>query len=169
MGQYHYLVNLSKKQVVHPHQIGNGLKLHEQVGWPYATATALVMLLAASSRDGGRGGGEFRARHPLIGSWAGDRIAFIGDYGEPQDVAGCDAALSYKQCNAACDPDEDREKPDGWQAWTNISPQVREMMSAEFHIRYTGEGWLNIVEEDRRTAAPQLCPDLVITGEKAQA
>jgi len=29
MGQYHYLINLDKKQVIHPHQIGNGLKLHE--------------------------------------------------------------------------------------------------------------------------------------------
>ena len=49
MGQCHYLINLDKKQFVHPHQIGNGLKLYEQVGWEYSTATALVMLLAASS------------------------------------------------------------------------------------------------------------------------
>ena len=70
MGQYHYLINLDKKQFVHPHQIGNGLKLKEQVGWEYSTATALVLLLAASSRDGGRGGGDFHALHPLIGAWA---------------------------------------------------------------------------------------------------
>ena len=31
MGQYHYLINLDKKQVIHPHHIGNGLKLHEQI------------------------------------------------------------------------------------------------------------------------------------------
>ncbi len=68
MGQYHYLTNLDKEQVIHPHQIGNGLKLHEQIGWPYATPTALVMLLAASGRDGGRVGGDFRYGHPLIGA-----------------------------------------------------------------------------------------------------
>lgn len=75
MGQYHYLINLDKKHFVYPHQIGNGLKLKEQVGWEYSTATVLVMLLAASSRDGGRGGGDFHAEHPLVGSWAGDRVA----------------------------------------------------------------------------------------------
>ena len=66
MGQYHYRINLDKKQVIHPHQIGNGLKLKEQIGWDYSTATVLVMLLAASSREGSRGGGDFTANHPLI-------------------------------------------------------------------------------------------------------
>ena len=164
MGQYHYLVNLEKKQVIHPHQIGNGLKLHEQVGWNYSTATVLVMLLASSSKEGGRGGGDFRAKHPLVGSWAGDRIAFVGDYAEPEDIPGIDASLIYAQCNAACDPKATDDKPEGWQDWTNLSPQVREMISAEFGIRYAGEGWLDIVEERNRKAAPQMCPDLVITS-----
>src|ERR1043165_8172790 len=97
MGQYHYLANLDKKQVIHPHQIGNGLKLREQVGWEYSTATALVMLLASSSKDGGRGGGDFRAKHPLVGSWAGDRIAFVGDYAEAGDIPGCDASVVYER------------------------------------------------------------------------
>jgi len=48
MGQYHYLVNINRRQFVHPNRIANGLKLREQVNWPYATATALVMLLAGS-------------------------------------------------------------------------------------------------------------------------
>ena len=37
-------------------------------------------------------------------------------------------------------------------------------MALEFHIRYTSEGWLDIVEERNGKAAPQLCPDLVITS-----
>ena len=78
MGQYHILINLTKHEFIHPHQIGNGLKLLEQVGFDYSTSTALTMMLAATS---GRGGGDF-AIHPLIGSWAGDEIAFIGDYAE---------------------------------------------------------------------------------------
>ncbi|MBI3852722.1 MAG: hypothetical protein HY298_20910 [Verrucomicrobia bacterium] len=164
MGQYLYLINLDKKQVVHPHQIGNGLKLHEQIGWRYSTSTAPVMLLASSSKDGGRGGGDFHAKHPLVGSWAGDRIAFVGDYAEPDDLPGCDAALLYAQCNAACNPREADRRPAGWQEWTNLSAQVREMMMAEFHLRYVGEGWMDIVEENRKKAAPNLCPDLVITS-----
>ena len=169
MGQYHYLVNLTKKHVVYPHQIGNGLKLKEQVGWRYSTATALVMLLAASSKDGGRGGGDFRAEHPLVGSWAGDRIAFVGDYAEAGDIPGCDAAVLYAQCNVACCPDEKGDKPVGWQDWTNISAQVRDMMAAEFNIRYAGTGWLDIVEENKQKTVPPLCPDLVITGTQHQA
>ena len=164
MGQYHYLVNLDKKQVIHPHQIGNGLKLREQIGWNHSTATVLVMLLASSSKDGGRGGGDFRAKHPLVGSWAGDRIAFVGDYAEAGDIPGCDASVIYEQCNAACCATEKVGRPEGWQDWNNISPQVREMMMAEFHIRYTGEGWLDIVEESQKQASPKLWPDLVIVS-----
>ena len=32
--------------------------------------------------------------------------------------------------------------------------EVREMMTADFHIRYEGEGWLDVVEEDGRPASP---------------
>ena len=163
MGQYHYLVNLDKKQVIHPHQIGNGLKLHEQIGWRYATATVLVMLLASSSRNGGRGGGDFRAKHPLVGSWAGDRVAFIGDYAEVSDLPGCNAALLYEQCNAAGAPEPPDKPPHGWQDWTNVSAEVREMMTAEFGVHYRGDGWLEIVDERRTPASPNLCPDFVLT------
>lgn len=146
MGQYHYLVNLDKKQVVHPHQIGNGLKLYEQIGSQYSTATALVMLLAASSKNGGRGGGDFRAQHPLIGSWAGDRIAFIGDYATAGDIPACNAALICRKVVAACNPTGTDQPPKGWHQWTNISGSVREMMAAEFNIQYDGTGWLEIAD-----------------------
>lgn len=159
MGQYHYLVNLDKKQFVYPHQIGNGLKLHEQIGWKYSTATALVMLLAASCKDGGRGGGDFHAVHPLVGSWAGDCIAFAGDYAEPEDIPGFDAPQIYEACSASVSGKAEAET----NGWTNISTQVRDMMSAEFGIRYFGDGWLEIVERKKVRVAPPLAPDLVIT------
>lgn len=128
MGQYHYLVNLTKKQYINPHEIGNGLKLVEQIGWDCSTSTALVMLLAASN---GRGGGDFCSNSPLIGSWAGDRIAFIGDYAEKGDLKGSDHAdLLMERCYNG--------------EFQNISPQVREMMSVEFGVEYTGEGWLTV-------------------------
>lgn len=149
MGQYHYLINLDKKQVIYPHQIGNGLKLYEQIGWNYSTSTALVMLLASSSKNGGRGGGDFQANHPLVGSWAADRIAFVGDYSEPKDIPGFDAELIYRQASAACNPEGTDNAPKGWQQWTNISPQVREMMMAEFGISYAGQNWLEIVEKSK--------------------
>jgi len=162
MGQYHYLINLDKKQFVHPHQIGNGLKLHEQIGWQYSTATALVMLLAASSRDGGRGGGDFHAEHPLVGSWAGDRVAFVGDYAETEDIPGCDATQIYEIC--AYEPKKDGEtRPDGW---VNISAQVREMMAAEFNIRYSGTGWLEITEVKGTKISSPTASDLVLNSRR---
>ena len=32
MGQYHLTVNLDKHEFIHPHQLGDGLKLGEQCG-----------------------------------------------------------------------------------------------------------------------------------------
>jgi len=154
MGQYHYLVNLDQKQFVHPHQIGNGFKLREQVGWSFATATALVMLLAASNRNGPRGGGDFRTAHPLVGAWAGDRVAFIGDYAEAGDLPDGEAARIYEYCDQVVKAGTTSN------GWSNISAQVREMMSAEFGIQYQGSGWLDIVSGADITAKPPLAPDL---------
>lgn len=162
MGQYHYCVNLTKKEFIHPHQIGNGLKLYEQVGWEYATATALVMLLASACKGGPRGGGDFRCEHPLVGSWAGDRIAFIGDYAESDDIDGENAYDIYDEC---CTVDD---HPQEHSDWKNISAQVREMMSAEFDITYEGNGWMNIKTKDPKKAEPGINPDLVITPNSDQ-
>lgn len=139
MGQYHYLVNLTKQEYINPHRIGNGLKLHEQIGWKYSTSTVLVMLLAASN---GRGGGDFnRSNHPLIGSWAGDRIAFIGDYAEKDDIPGEDAAKIYEDCQQT---GKDAKYKD-------ISDEVRQMMEKEFDITYSGDGWMEITENKEST------------------
>jgi len=87
MGQYHYIVNLDRKEFIHPHHLGDGLKLMEFGNGAGGTMTALAILLAASN---GRGGGDLHvdASHPAvgrIGSWAGDRIAIVGDYAEDTD------------------------------------------------------------------------------------
>lgn len=91
MGQYHKLFNLDKKEFVHGHRIGTGLKLMEQVGFDKCAASALWLLVAASN---GRGGGDAKY-HGFIGRWAGDRIAVIGDYAEPGDIPGIDATKIY--------------------------------------------------------------------------
>lgn len=83
MGQYHKLYNLDRKEYVHAHRIGNGLKLMEQAGHKKSTSTALLLLIANSN---GRGGGD-AVPHPLIGSWAGDRVLVQGDYAQEGDKA----------------------------------------------------------------------------------
>jgi hypothetical protein len=104
MGQYHKLYNLDKRETVHPHKIDNGLKLYEQINHVCSTSTALFALVANSNA---RGSGDF-PKHPLIGSWAGDRILVQGDYAEPNDKAYTD--------------------PDTLESFTDISDQVADML-----------------------------------------
>jgi len=94
MGQYHYPTNLTKKQFLCPHKFGDGLKLREFGCSSHGTMTALAYLLASSS---GRGSGDFDNVGKLSGSWAGDKIAIIGDYSESSDIPGIDAAEIYSQ------------------------------------------------------------------------
>jgi hypothetical protein len=79
MGQYYLIVNLDKKQFLHPHKCGDGLKLLEFGCSANGTLTALAILLADGNN---RGGGDLRSELPVIGSWAGDRIVIAGDYAD---------------------------------------------------------------------------------------
>lgn len=108
MGQYHVVYNKDKKEFVHAHRIGNGLKLMEQVGWDQSTSTALFLLLANSN---GRGGGDAN-EHPMIGRWAGDRVVIQGDYAEPTDTG----FITEEEKNE----------------YKDISPEVKDLLEKEF-------------------------------------
>jgi len=79
MGQYFQIANLDKKQVINPMTFGDGFKLMEFGCSRNGTMTGLALLLRQST---GSGGGDFHGveAHPVVGSWAGDRIAIVGDY-----------------------------------------------------------------------------------------
>lgn len=79
MGQYYIIVNLDKKQYLHPLKFGDGLKLMEFATSQCGVLTALAILLADGN---GRGGGDLNSDDPIIGSWAGDRIVIAGDYAD---------------------------------------------------------------------------------------
>jgi hypothetical protein len=81
MGQYFLVVNLDKKEFIHPHKFGDGLKLLEFGCSSCSTLTALTLLLRKSNEGGGGDFHEFE-KCELVGSWAGDRIVIIGDYDE---------------------------------------------------------------------------------------
>lgn len=152
MGQYFALVNLDKMQWVHAHQIGNGLKIGEQTGWPYSTEQVAKLLLAEPSPI-----------HPLIGSWRGDtRIGFVGDYGgyHPAPDVPDHVALTSDPEKVYVSTD------DGHEGWNEISAGVREMMTAVYGITYTGEGWLDILEPDGAKAQANLRPDMVFSVPK---
>lgn len=91
MGQGHMILNLDRKECLHPHALGSGYKLLE-IGNNVGPMLALAVLLAASNKGGARGGGDLRfdTRDPvaraIVGRWAGDRIAIVGDYADQGDL-----------------------------------------------------------------------------------
>lgn len=135
MGQYHYTVNLDKHEYLDPSALGDGMKLVEQCGYaPGGINDALHLLLAVSN---GRGGGDFSADSPLIGSWGGDRIAVVGDYGEKIDLPeefGADSI--YFRCLEECEETE-HEGP----RYKNIAPQLIPVLEEAYGIIYCGDGW----------------------------
>ena len=85
MGQYFKVFNLDKKEVLTPLSFHDGSKLMEFGTSSNGILTGLTILLRQSS---GVGGGDFTYRvnnislhnSESVGSWAGDRIAIVGDY-----------------------------------------------------------------------------------------
>lgn len=92
MGQYHFILNLDKRQYLHPHRFGDGLKLLEFGASGEGTMFGLAILLANSNR---RGGGDLRSNNPIVGSWAGDRIVIAGDYGDETETIDGEPATLY--------------------------------------------------------------------------
>ena len=133
MGQYHKVVNLAKKEYIHAHKIGVGLKLWEQVGFEGSTADVLFFLLASSS---GRGGGDVETKIPgILGRWAGDQVAVLGDYSEPDDIPGIDAKAVYKKCRDVSEGGDD--------SYTDISDLLVPFINEQFDTKLdvTHEGW----------------------------
>jgi len=79
MGQYYKITNIDKEEYLCPHKFGSGLKLMEFGNDGQSAMTGLAVLLADGN---GRGGGDLRSEHPIIGTWAGDRIVIAGDYAD---------------------------------------------------------------------------------------
>ena len=164
MGQYHYVVNLDKKEFINPHVLGTGLKLWEQLANFPGTGQGLIVLLACSN---GRGGGDFRKSHvnneQIVGRWAGDRIAIVGDYAEDGDLPKkFRASTIYGKCHdttktvyndnpvGAAWKVADGGPHDGQYvhdiivkpaAFRDIYLLVVEIIEKELGGRYTGDGW----------------------------
>jgi hypothetical protein len=148
MGQYFALVNLDKKQWVHAHRIGMGLKIGEQTGTPYSTETVARLLLK-----------EPEAMHSLIGSWHGDtRVGFVGDYGGSHPAPGLELHDDLQMGAEDIYREADDQNPE----WKEISADVRGMMTAVFGVTYTGDGWLDIIKPSGEQAKVNLRPDIVL-------
>ena len=145
MGQYHMVVNLTKREFIHPHKLGSGLELWEQIanGDNGGTGAALLVLLAASN---GRGGGDLDVEdnwhgperefprdngqpEPMpetyseiakrtVGRWAGDQIAVVGDYAEDGDLPPeFEAGGIFALCNVHKDAEKLADEYEGYGDW----------------------------------------------------
>ncbi len=145
MGQYHFVANLDKRQFLHPHKLGDGLKLLEFGDSSSGTMTALALLLACACKGGGRGGGDPRETSPLIGSWAGDRVAIVGDYAEKSDLPeeyGADTLFERIETE-----------------YEDISDQMVPILEAECDVKIIGTGW-----REKTPNKMVLKPDMIIRG-----
>lgn len=140
MGQYHIPVNLDKKEFIDPHQLGVGLKQWEQFASQGGTCAALFALLCVSNH---RGGGDLQGEEydptddeGVLGRWAGDRLAVVGDYGQANDLGlPFHAGEVYEACS-----NEDPE-------WTDISELVVPVLEKELGVKLVGEGWRHMVPD----------------------
>jgi len=77
MGQYFILVNLDKREYVHPHRIGGVAKFWE---WCVNRQAGILPFLLRKSSEGG--GGDIHFESKYAGRWAGNRVVLVGDYDE---------------------------------------------------------------------------------------
>lgn len=150
MGQYWLPVNITKKQFIHPHKLGAGLKLWEQVYSDYVGKALLV--LCAAHREV-RGGGDIRPlegekMHPAVGMWAGDKIALVGDYAEKDDLPPlCRAEEIYGACRGSEEevPKGDRQKL----VYTDVTDTVLDFFNRYMDVVFEGDGWKRPLPKDK--------------------
>lgn len=87
--------NFTKGQQITPSLLGDGFTLAQAAtrGHTGGAGTALTVLLAASCNGGPRGEGDIASDDPLVGSWAGDRIAVVPGATAPRAMRDTTAAV----------------------------------------------------------------------------
>ncbi|WP_339755067.1 hypothetical protein [uncultured Marinobacter sp.] len=78
MGQYHRLVNITKKEYVDPWGIG-GMGKHVEQLWNHKSLQDALYCLVIAQGNDARGGGDVTGSD-MLGRWTGDRCAIVGDY-----------------------------------------------------------------------------------------
>ena len=119
MGQYHILVNIDKKEFLHPHDIGLGLRQYEQTGFQGSLSDAMYLLSMSSPQNGG---GDFPKIEDVSGRWCGDRIVIVGDYTPANAIPGFSDSDSLYEIAT--------------RNYTNIGEKIRKAFGAIFDIDY---------------------------------
>ena len=125
MGQYWKPVNLTKREFINPHKLKTGLKMVEQA-FSADIAAAMVILLSVMPQR--RGGGDMQ-NNPFIGRWAGDMVAFAGDYSVDEDMPNSPVPFSIAY---ALTHGDEIQFEDGTvhKPFTDVTDDVIEIMQA---------------------------------------
>jgi hypothetical protein len=131
MGQYHKLINTTKKEFVSGWDIGMMQKHYEQIGFRGSMADVLYCLVISQGNEK-RGGGDTDG-HDFIGHWTGDDIAVVGDYyTESSDY------YKYRDLYDKVEEDEN---------YTNISSSIRSMLEAVYPELTFKKEWFVTINE----------------------
>ncbi len=164
MGQYWKLINVDKMEFVHPHTLGDGLKLLEMGSGAPGIGTAMILLMADKAREY-RGGGDPSHGALVLGSWAGDRVMLVGDYADDDDgppINGIERSWMHSLCIrkgkleeviADLEEMESRQQLSGSHSemlaylrqggaiFRDISMEIAAAIEQEIGGKFTGTGW----------------------------
>lgn len=123
MGQYFIAVNEDKKEWIHPHRFGDGLKFMEFSMSASGFLMGLALLLRQSNQGGGGDWNGYSAPagalndYPIVGSWAGDKVSIVGDY---------DSSTLYQKAMGEVDGDP---------GWREVSEPIMEALCRDVHAK----------------------------------
>ena len=143
MGQYFIVANTTKKEFLHPHKYGSGLKFLEFTLDGFSVMSGLAHLLAQSS-DGVADDCEM-----VTGRWIGDHVVIVGDY----DNSGIfDDAMAEN--------DDYTDISNAVIQHMGKDPYVQQQLSE--HHRWDGTGKHPVFQNGGSFMMPTLRPDEVI-------
>lgn len=149
MGQYHILVNMTNREVIHPHSLDCGLKAWEIIASDWRVCSALAGLV--SHKPGNMPADLSNSR--CTGGWAGHRILFVGDYAHDDDIQSFDGpplAELYGLATSAEPAPNPPAKRDP-KAFYDVSHELRGLLEQACSIRFlekehvysNGDGWVD--------------------------
>jgi len=165
MGEYYYIVNLTKHEFLHPHKLASGLKMWEIL------ASAIPLRVLGFLISGYNRGSTVKGR------WAGDNIIMVGDYDDKHPI--------YDLCVDPYDSDTSieleleeinknrKENNQPTVVKSDLFKDISDVVIAdyneyieldEYKIDVKSSGWRSTVEETK-TQEPnvKVKPDVVIT------
>jgi len=169
MGQYFLIVNLDKKEYLHPHKLASGLKFWEILA--SQSATRVLAFLLRQSNEGG--GGDYdkvtyqEDKKAYCGRWAGDKIVIVGDYDQSRLYEKCQSESEMLQHNAWCFKEHhlDRilNKRDLFKDITDkMLPYYNEFIEIEeYQVEITSDG---VRENKKKSDSKTICPDMIISS-----